>query len=231
MLNWFFRLFRSNSYPPAKAVEVQHQSPPPTQPSTDVGRTVRERDDAAWERYDDRVAAGKYSWTYDGTTVTYTDKSWEYHEPDTYRPKPLSDRFYNEVNPEHVNELLEKWAKATQKGRVREHLERAAEVAYMRRKHSGEARALGNLLTKQCIEIYPERCSWGVYEWRAKLLAELGLVADALELLKQYSETCKDDFAREKLLKTSRALERGLVKKKKRTHKSEQPSNPSDGKE
>ena len=103
-----------------------------------------------------------------------------YHEPDTYQPKALSDRFYNELSPAHVNELLGKWANAPQKGRVREHLERAAQVAYMRRKQSDEARALADLLTRQCIQVYPERCSWTVFDWRAKLLAEHGLTADAL---------------------------------------------------
>src|SRR5262245_30413901 len=198
MLNKLFRLFRSTPTAPPQPVDVpdskpldpQPGAPPP--PTADAGRTPRERDDAAWERYDDRVTAENYSWTYDGMTVTYRDDSWQYHEPDTYRPKALSSRFYNELSPEHVNELLGKWAAATHKGRVREHLERAAQVAYMRRKYSEEARSLANLLTRQCIQVYPERCSWGIFEWRAKLLAEQDLTADAVELLTKHSESCQD---------------------------------------
>jgi hypothetical protein len=223
MLNRLWRLFRPTTSPAAQAFDV-----PQTSPNADVQQASsspaplinkeheylsRERDQLAWEHNGESVTPGNYSWTYDGTTVTYSDRSWEYHEPDAYRPKPINDRFYNELSPLHVNELLSKWANATQKGRVREPLERAAQVAYMRRKHSDEARSLGDLLTQQCIQAYPERCSWTVFEWRAKLLAEQRRMAEALELLTKCLKTCQDDLARQKLLKALRALERKAVTK------------------
>ena len=40
---------------------------------------------------------GAYSWTYDGTNVHYSDNSWQYHEPDTKRPKAIDERFYSEL--------------------------------------------------------------------------------------------------------------------------------------
>jgi hypothetical protein len=129
----------------------------------------------------------------------------------------VGDRFYNELSPQHVNELLAKWGKATQKGRVRGQLEQVAQVAYMRRKHSDEARSLADLLTRQCIQTYSDRCSWMVFEWRAKLLAEQGLTADAVELLTKRLETCREDFERQGLLKALRVLERKRVKKGTRT--------------
>ena len=71
------------------------------------------------------------------------------------------------------------------------HLEQAAHVAYMRRKHSDEARALADLLTRQCIEVNPKRCSHTVFEWRAKLFIEQGATANAIAVLKQGLDVCR----------------------------------------
>jgi hypothetical protein len=228
MLNWLWRLFRPNIPPAAEtvdrhqispSVDVQQVSPTPAPLTQNEPEhpLARDWDESAWENYDERVIPGNYSWTYDGITVTYSNSSWEYHEPNTYRPKALSDRFYNELSPDHVDELLSRWGKGTQKGRVREYLEQAAHVSYMRRNHSDEARSLAELLTRQCIQVYSVRCSWTVFAWRAKLLAEQGRPADAVELLTKRLDTCEDDSAREGLLKALRVLERKRGKKGKTT--------------
>jgi hypothetical protein len=169
---------------------------------------LRDQDDAAWERYSERETDGEYSWSYGGTTVTYGDNSWQYHEPDTFRPKRLSERFYNELAPDHVNQLLANWTAAQRKGAVREHLEQAAHVAYMRREHSDATRALAALLTQQCIDMYPERCRPMMFEWRAKLLLERGQGDDAIQLLTSRLEGCRDERERKRLLKAMRAAER-----------------------
>jgi hypothetical protein len=70
----------------------------------------------------------------------------------------------------------------------------------MRRKHSDEARSLADLLTGQCIHTYRDRCSWTVFDWRAKLLVEEGRTADAVQLLTKRLEACHD-FDRQKLMK------------------------------
>ena len=71
----------------------------------------------------------------------------------------------------------------------------------MRRKHSDEARALADLLTRQCIEVNPKRCSWTVFDWRAKLLTEQGAMASAIAVLKQGLDVCHEGPGPERLLK------------------------------
>jgi hypothetical protein len=194
---------------------------PPTPPPAPVSATpqipYRDRDDEAWERYEDREIDGAYSWTYDGTTVHYSDNSWQYHEPDTNRPKAIDERFYNELSPDHVARLLAK-------GRVRRHLEQAAHVAYMRRKHSHEARALADLLTRQCIEVNPKRCSWTVFDWRAKLLIEQGATANAIAVLKQGLDVCREDPGPERLLKALQKAERPTAPRRKKPEVIDRPA-------
>ena len=109
--------------------------PPPVPPAPVSATPQADRDHEAWERYEERETAGAYSWTYDGTTVHYGDNSWQYHEPDTNRPKALDERFYNELSPDHVARLLAK-------GRS-QHLEQAVHVAYMRQKALGRGACPG----------------------------------------------------------------------------------------
>jgi hypothetical protein len=142
--------------------------------------------------------------TYDGTTIRYRDTSWQYHEPDTYRPKKVNERFYDGLSPDHVDQMLAKWNDASQKARVRERLEEAAHVAYMRRKRSDDVRALPELLARQFIETYKQRCSARVFQWRAKLLIEQGLATAAMQRL----ETCANDAEREPSLKALHQTER-----------------------
>ena len=104
--------------------------------------------------------------------------------------------------------MLAKCNDASQKARVRERLEEAAHVAYMRRKQSDEARALAELLTRQCIETYKQRCSTRVFQWRAKFLVEQGLATAAVQLLMQRLEICTNDAEREPLLKALHQAER-----------------------
>jgi hypothetical protein len=200
MLKTLVNLFRSKP-PPVAETPVEQPAAPATA-SKAPETSFRNHDDAAWEKYhDSRDIASSYSWTYNGTTVQYRELSWQFHEPDTFRPKAVRERFYNELSPQHVNQLLEKWDTAEQKRRAREQLAQAAQVAYMRRKHSGEARSLADLLTQQSIEVYPKRCSGRVFEWRAKLLLEQGLAANAIQLLTQRLDMCRDEPERERLLK------------------------------
>jgi hypothetical protein len=225
MLKNLWRMFRSPTSNAGPATRVEPTTPVPdpitpvpTPPNPSVTTTparapVRDRDDAAWDRYEDRETAGVYEWSYSGTTVHFSDQSWQYHEPDTYRPKRLSDRFYNELSADHVDQLLSKWTEASQKGRVREKLEQAAHVTYMRRKHSAEARALAELLTRQCIDTYGDRCSAQVFEWRAKLLIEAGDVNKAIEALTRRLESRLDNRERERLEKALRAAERAAKRR------------------
>jgi hypothetical protein len=185
----------------AAAVKTEGPTvPPPSSPAappTPSQATFHERDDVAWERYENRETDGEYSWTYAGTTVRYRDTSWQFHEPETYRPKKVSDRFYNELSPDHVDRLLSK-----------AHLEQAAQVAFMRRKQSDEARALADLLTRQCTEVYRKRYTVVVFQWRAQLLVEQGLAAEAIEMLTQRLAVCRDEYEREALSNALRRAER-----------------------
>jgi len=196
LLEKLWNLFRPTRSPAETIVPPEPPSLAPASPSAPRAPSC-EQDDEAWERYENRETEGEYSWTYDGTTARYRDSSWQFHEPDTYRPKKVDERFYNELSPDHVNRLLSK-----------KHLEKAAYVAYMRRKHSDEARALADLLTRQCIETYRKRCSGLVFQWRAKLLIEQGLAANAIELLTQRLEICQNEAERELLLKALGRAER-----------------------
>jgi hypothetical protein len=224
MLKNLWRMFRPPAPKTAPVARVEptlapdRTAPVPTPPNPSVTKspepaTAGDRDHDAWDRSEERVPAGVYEWSYSGTTVHYSDQSWQHHEPDTYRPKRLSDRFYNELSADHVDQLLSKWNKASQKGRVRQLLEEAAHVTYMRRKQSGEARALADLIIRQCIDSYGDRCSSQVFEWRAKLLIEAGNLKDAIEALTRRLESRMDDKERERLEKALRAAERAAKRR------------------
>ena len=81
-------------------------------------------------------------------------------------------------------------------------------MSYMRRKHSDEARALADLLTRQCIEMYRDHCSSSALEWRARFLAEQGLTTEAAQLVTKRLESCRDESERERLQKVLRGVER-----------------------
>jgi hypothetical protein len=224
MLKRLWNALRSRKPPVESAVDCQPPKEPapiayPGRPET---QGLEERPP---EAYIQRPKPLAYSWTYDGTTVRYGDSSWQYHEPDTYRTKALNDRFYNELSPQHVDQLLSKWAGASQKGRVRERLENAAHVAYMRRKQSTEAAALADLLTRQCVELYREQCSSIAIEWRAKFLVEEDRANEAVDLLTKHLKTRLEEFERDRLQKVLRAAEKGRTRAE-RTARPQQPLSP-----